>query len=67
MPSQLPKPVLHVTTVHRPEAQPSREVLASAQAWPHAPQLEGSIASLAHAADDPEPQVESGEAQVALQ
>jgi len=51
--------------VQAPEAQPLAATWERAQTAPHSPQFTGSMAVLAQKADEPAPQEESGEAQVA--
>ncbi len=67
VPLQSPAPWLHRTTVHAPIAQPLAMAPGSAQAAAQAPQWLGSFAVLAQNADEPSPQVRSGDAQVAPQ
>ena len=67
VPSQSPKPPVHRTTVHAPDAQPLAATRASAQTVPHAPQLAGSLAVLAQNVAGAVPQVRSGAAQVVPQ
>jgi hypothetical protein len=66
-PSQSPKPPAQRTTVQVLAAQPLEATWERAHAVPQAPQLEGSRAVLAQKADEPNPQVRRGEAQVAAQ
>ncbi len=67
LPSQSPAPPAQRSTVHAPDAQPWAATFESAHAAPHAPQLDGSTLVFAQNAASPDPQVRSGEAQVAPQ
>ncbi len=65
-PSQSPNEALHRMTVQAPLAHPLADVLGSAQARPHEPQLDGSMDVLAQNCDGAVPHVASGAPQDAV-